>query len=159
MSNAPEEFEQLRKLLKLKRHEQPPPGYFNTFSTRVLDRIENETADPAWRLWQEAPWLKRLLNFLELNPMAAGAFAAGVCALLLGGIVYSEYGGDAQLAAMPADRQPAPAPMAMALDRPKASFASSTNAIMGSLSGLSAFDNALGKLQAQQVSLNLGSSR
>src|SRR5258708_5030285 len=91
MSTAPEEFEQLRKLLKLKRHEQPPPGFFNDFSGRVLNKIEARTpATRAGRLWDEAPWLARFFRMLENNALAAGGFATAVCAILIGGVVYSE---------------------------------------------------------------------
>src|SRR3954463_9668637 len=92
MSNAPEEFEQLRKLLKLKRHEQPPPGFFNDFSSRVLDGIESKkAANQSDRLAEYAPWLARFFRLLETNVVAAGGFATAVCAMLVGGVVYSEY--------------------------------------------------------------------
>ncbi|MDB6125869.1 MAG: hypothetical protein JWQ71_4862 [Pedosphaera sp.] len=92
MNTAPEEFEQLRKLLKLKRYEQPPPGYFNNFSTRILNRLEEQaSATPLERLGQESPWLKRLFGILDNSPMAAGVFGVIVSGLLLSGIVYSQY--------------------------------------------------------------------
>jgi hypothetical protein len=92
MSEAPEQFEELRRLLSLKRHEQPPPGFFNNFSASVIAGIRSEP-EPALldRLWDEAPWLKRIFTMLETNPLAAGAFVTTICALLVGGIVYSQY--------------------------------------------------------------------
>lgn len=97
MSNAPEQFEQLSRLLKLKRYEQPPPRFFEDFSGRVLVGIESGKSSS--RFVFEIPWVTRLVRMLETNPLVAGSFATSVCALLLGGIVYSEY----------IDQSPAPA--------------------------------------------------
>ena len=58
MSNHPEEFEKLRKLLKIKQHEQPPPGYFANFSGLVINRIEREGGTES--TWIEVPWLRKL---------------------------------------------------------------------------------------------------
>jgi hypothetical protein len=92
MSTAPEDFEKLRKLLKLKRHEQPPPGYFNNFSRQVIGRIEAEgRSSRVDVLSAEAPWAKKLVWMLETNPIFAGAFGVSICALLIFGITSFQY--------------------------------------------------------------------
>jgi hypothetical protein len=88
-----EEFQQVRRLLALKRHEQPPSGYFNGFSRQVILRIQSGEARQrvSWleRLQSEVPWLQRLWSALDAKPMLAGAFGVTVCGLLVGGLVYS----------------------------------------------------------------------
>jgi hypothetical protein len=88
MSTTPEEFDKLQKLLKLKRYEQPPPGYFNSFPTRVINRLERETEQG--KRWGDASLFLRLLAMLETNPIAAGLFGMSVCGLLISGIAYSQ---------------------------------------------------------------------
>src|SRR5437870_12052826 len=94
MSPDPQNFDALRRLLALKRFEQPPPRYFNEFSAQVIARIrEGETAaDTAGmqRLFIEMPWLQRIWAAFEAKPMLAGAFGVGLCAVLITGVVYSE---------------------------------------------------------------------
>src|SRR4051794_5069913 len=92
MSTAPEDYEKLRKLLKLKRHEQPPPGYFNNFSSKVIARLEAERqSSRADVLSSDAPWAKRLVRMLETNPIFAGAFGVAICTLLIFGITSFQY--------------------------------------------------------------------
>lgn len=108
MSNAPEEFDKLQKLLRLKRYEQPPPGYFNNFSTKVVNRLESRQEHPTHA------WFQRLLGLLESNPVAAGLFGMSVCGLLITGITYSEsrpasgYSGNSGLMLDVADADGAP---------------------------------------------------
>jgi hypothetical protein len=93
MDQDSQDFESLRRLLALKRYEQPPPGYFNHFSVEVIARIkggEGAHENVMERLFWEAPWLQRLWAALETKPVMAGAFGAAVCALLVAGVVYSE---------------------------------------------------------------------
>jgi hypothetical protein len=88
MNGDPENFESLRRLLAWKRQEQPPPGYFNDFSRRVIARIEagERGADRAgWSAWVQRVWLA-----LQARPAFAGAFGAAVCAFLVVGMVGSE---------------------------------------------------------------------
>jgi hypothetical protein len=87
-------FESLRRLLALKRHETPPPGYFNNFSSQVMARIragETEVAD-GWlaRLFASMPWLLGVLQAAETRPIFAGGFATALCALLLFGAVIAQ---------------------------------------------------------------------
>ena len=55
MSNENSEFPELQRLLALKRHEQPPPGYYDRFPIRVMARIE------AMERNTPVPWWKSLL--------------------------------------------------------------------------------------------------
>jgi len=94
MNSEQENFEELRRLLALKRHEQPPPGYFHEFSRQVItrikagERVESDTF--LERLVGRAPWLQRLWNGFKAKPIVAGAFGVGVCSLLVVGLVSSE---------------------------------------------------------------------
>jgi hypothetical protein len=83
-------FEPLRRLLALKRHETPPPGYFETFSGEVMARIRAGDAGQTDSVARPLPWLFRLLSAFEAKPAFAGAFASALCMLLLFGIVYAE---------------------------------------------------------------------
>ena len=94
MNENENNFESLRRLLVLKRHETPPPGYFNYFSTQVLQRIR--AGDPGtsanWleELFGQAPWLEKLLQAFDVKPVFASAFAGALCLLLFLGIIYAE---------------------------------------------------------------------
>ena len=94
MNENENNFESLRRLLALKRHETPPPGYFANFSAAVTARIRagdaSRTASVPNRLADELPWLFRLMSAFEAKPAFAGAFASALCLLLLVGIVYAE---------------------------------------------------------------------
>ncbi|MEI6195144.1 MAG: hypothetical protein WCS42_12525 [Verrucomicrobiota bacterium] len=94
MNENENNFESLRRLLAQKRHETPPPGYFNSFSGQIIARIRaGEARAPrtaAERFFSEAPWLLKLLRAFELKPAFAGAFASALSLLLVIGIVYAE---------------------------------------------------------------------
>ncbi|MGA2863660.1 MAG: hypothetical protein ABSF95_04145 [Verrucomicrobiota bacterium] len=93
MHPEPENFEPLRRLLAWKRHEQPPPGFFDDFSRRVIVRIKTgdlgDEAVGVGQLFWEAPWFQRFWTALERKPALAGAFGLSVCGLLLAGIICS----------------------------------------------------------------------
>ena len=94
MSPETENFDQLRRLLALKRHEQPPPGYFNNFSSQVIARIEagERADDPVGivRFIWEGVWLQRLWDAIEAKPALAGVFGAAVCGFLVAGVIYTD---------------------------------------------------------------------
>lgn len=96
MSTQPdqENFDALRRALKLKRYEQPPPRYFNEFSSQVVARLRagetRSTETLIERAAEEAPWIVRVLSAFQAKPAFAGIFATAACALMIGGVVFSE---------------------------------------------------------------------
>ena len=90
MNENENNFESLRRLLALKRHETPPPGYFENFSGVVMARIRAGDAGQTESASGQLPWLFRLLTAFEAKPAFAGAFASALCLLLVLGIVYAE---------------------------------------------------------------------
>ena len=74
MNSDREEFEALRKLMALKRHEQPPPGYLNHLPARIIARIERGEG-------QSNFWEKISMQF-SLRPSLAYAFGLTACGAL-----------------------------------------------------------------------------
>jgi hypothetical protein len=75
-----DDVRRLRRLLALKHHESPPPGYFLGFADKIIARIEAEQVNPG------VSWWRALLGSITERPSLAGLF--GLCAgvVLLGGI-------------------------------------------------------------------------
>jgi hypothetical protein len=94
MNESGQNFDELKKLLKLKRHELPPPGFFNHFSDEIVSRIRDGEARGQGpivdRLNDSAPWLVNFLRFFEAKPGVIGAFATSLCLLLVFGVVLAE---------------------------------------------------------------------
>jgi hypothetical protein len=94
MSPVPDDFEQLRRVLALKRHEQPPPGYFYSFSRQVIVRIQaGELGDPvADSFWSFSggSFLQRIWATLDARPAFAGAFGVAVCGFFIVGALMSD---------------------------------------------------------------------
>jgi hypothetical protein len=99
MSNAPENFNDLRKLLALKRHEQPPPGYFNHFSDKIIARIE------AAGLAAQTQWWQRMFTSIEARPILACAYGLLIGGLLVVGMGVSQ-SAEADYATAPALANP-----------------------------------------------------
>jgi hypothetical protein len=105
MNSGDQDFEQLRKLLKVKRYEQPPPGYFNRFSDSVINRLERET-ESGRRVGFGADWgwLGALRRVFSENPISAGIFAVcGIIMVVVGNSQYlDKYMATGQIAGLPA---------------------------------------------------------
>ena len=135
MKSAPENFDQLLKLFALKRHEQPPPGYFENFPSQIMARLKSgEARKRGW--WEdfsgEVSWLQSVWSALEAKPILAGAFGVVVSGLVLSGIIYSQKMDQAFVPPNPAAAESmlAGAPKAWTFDRPETTILSaSTNPV------------------------------
>jgi len=148
MNAQPDNFEKLRRLLTLKSHEQPPPGYFDRLAAQVMERLEaGEASGPVdvyERLALEAPWVLRLWQTLVARPLTLGGAAAALCAALVVGVFYVQglevttggvADGQLKLAGVPA-------PPSLVFNPPseKPIFLSSTNPLPNLRSGRSLFE-------------------
>jgi hypothetical protein len=74
--------EQLRALLRLKRYEQPPDGYFDQLLSDIHRRQRTQLLNqPLWRIAWE-----RLQTFFSEHSMGSVSYAATMAALLVLGI-------------------------------------------------------------------------
>ena len=84
MNSSPEDFQDLRNLLALKRHEQPPPGYFRSLPDKIAMRLERED------LSEYSTWWEWLVKKLDARPVLAGAYAFAISGLMLLGFKVSQ---------------------------------------------------------------------
>lgn len=74
--------QKLSALLRLKRYEQPPPGYFDKL---LQDVHRRQRADllrrPAWKLW-----LERVGTFFSEHSLGYGTYAGAATALVITGL-------------------------------------------------------------------------
>jgi hypothetical protein len=139
MSENENHFRSLRRLLILKRHEVPPPGYFNNFSDTVLQGIREgryaQSETFAGRLFAHAPWMERIIQVFDAKPVFASGFVGALCLVLFFGIIRSE---SADLTAPPllsvstanAESLAALSPTALAPMAAQPGIVSSTNPVL-----------------------------
>ena len=82
MGSSPDDFDALRKLLKLKRYEQPPPRYFDDLSHQVLGRLRGPEG------WRRESIFKVLGFDFLLKPACFYGLGLASCALALFGVVH-----------------------------------------------------------------------
>jgi hypothetical protein len=84
MSYPDENFDRLQRLLGCKRYEQPPPGYFGSFSDKVISRIE------AQDLQETSSWWRWFLERFDAKPVLVCAYGFAVSGMLLTGFHLSQ---------------------------------------------------------------------
>lgn len=162
MSTETDNFEALRKLLVLKKHEVPPPGYFDQFAGEIRSRLaagEHRQTD-LWReMGDEASWLQRLWSSLAAQPALAGAVGMAVCGLMLAGVYFSQSSesGNGGVVVAESWKLTAPVVSPMAGVQPAATMlaSSSTNPVMAVPAGGSLFDRIGAPGQTAPVSFEL----
>lgn len=116
MNAQSDNFERMRQLLALKRYEQPPPGYFDNLSARIINRIEStNSAQPS--LWE------RLGFAFGSRPAFVCAMGVVACGLLIIGVLSTLQGTTANaLAAGPQLAFDAQMPMMSAPEETRSSI-------------------------------------
>lgn len=102
-----QDFTKLKQLLAAKRHEQPPPGYFDRLPGQIMAKIERAEAEKA------RPWWERWFNLPLSKPAVASMYAAMAMTLFLGAAVVGHvFKSGKQAHAVDPVEKPLPAAMA-----------------------------------------------
>ena len=83
MEQSPQDYNALKRFMAIKRHELPPPGFFDQFHARVMDRIADDLEE------KRVPWWERGLLLFDSKPVLAGAYALAVAGLFVCGFGFS----------------------------------------------------------------------
>lgn len=109
--NQDQDFEKLQRMLKLKRHELPPPRYFNNFSGQITARIRagegNHKQENFKDIFSQIPWLNRIWNTAGEKPALLAASA--VCGVLIAGIFFLDNTTDQTMPAIAINNETMPA--------------------------------------------------
>jgi hypothetical protein len=99
MNTDPDNFDELKVLLAWKRNEVPPPGYFATFSDRVMAQLQAPMQDLPGRL--SVPWWDKWLDWFDARPVLVGVYGVAVCSLLVTGITLRQAHEDTVKSSLP----------------------------------------------------------
>jgi hypothetical protein len=133
MGSSPDNFSELQSLLKLKRHEQPPPRFFDHLSHGVLDRLRGPEG-----LRQQTLFSVLGLDF-GLKSILFYSLGVAGCLLAVSGLTYQLVKGpspvvDPATAAGPLLNPPrdlaAPSPGVLAVETPPEGAGTSTNPVL-----------------------------
>jgi len=75
----------LKKILSLKRREQPPPKFFQGLSHKIIHRLH--TPEPP----RQPTWWQRMGLDFDAKPVLVCAAGVAVCVLLAGGLISSRH--------------------------------------------------------------------
>jgi len=84
MSHSEDNYTEVQRLLGCKRYEQPPPGYFASFSDQVIARIEREEGKTYSSWWD---WF---VERFDAKPVLVCAYGLAVSSLLFMGFRLSQ---------------------------------------------------------------------
>ena len=84
MNESDPNIQKLQNLLSCKRHEQPPPGYFERFPDELRRRLEAEELGEYSSLWH---WF---VTQFDAQPIVACAYGVALSGLLLAGFNLSD---------------------------------------------------------------------
>jgi hypothetical protein len=84
MTNSDHDFSELGKLLRAKKYEQPPPGYFHSFSDKVIARIQAEEVS------DYSSWWSWMVERFDARPALVCAYGLAVSAMLFSGFRLSQ---------------------------------------------------------------------
>jgi hypothetical protein len=82
MDENSENFDELKRLLAVKKHETPPPGFHGELRGLILAQITEEEQAGA------AGWWGRFVESFELRPAISTGYAAALCGLLVAGVFF-----------------------------------------------------------------------